>query len=129
MWNYYSYYPYGIKSTFSLAGRVNEILAQQNVHGHRNNYSTHKGFGTGQPTKDSYQDRAIKAGQAVTQLPNAAHHASPYVETVWAPPGAEAGVRRLIINANNLDEIYFTDDHYTVYWKIWGAESVRVVLA
>lgn len=129
MWNYYSYYPYGIKNSFSLAGRVNEIFAGENQNEHRRNYTTHKGFGTAKPTENSYQDRAIKAGQAGTSLPFAHDVTSPYIEVVWNPPGVIPGVSRLIINKNNFDEIYFTDNHYTVYWQVWGAESKHVILS
>ena len=127
MWNYYSYYPHGKKSTFSLNGRLNEIFAHANVHAHVNNYSVHKGFGDpGKATADTYQDRAIKEGQAVRQLPHASHAASPYLEMVWNPPGVPAGVTRVIINRHNADEIYFTDDHYIVYWQVYGGESKKI---
>lgn len=120
MWLYTSYYPYNVINTFSLGGRVNELFAQANQHGHRNNYSSHKGLGTGAvPTKRCEID-AINSGRAFTILPHAAQHGSPYIEAVWNPPGAPADVTRLIVNSADNDEIYFTDNHYDVYWRVVG---------
>ncbi|HSI49058.1 MAG TPA: hypothetical protein VLA61_12370 [Ideonella sp.] len=96
---------------------------------HKRNYSRHQGFGNGQPTSNSWEDRAIKDGRALTVLPNAHHTNSPYVEVVWSPPGFPPGQTRFICNQNNWDEMYFTDSHYAVYWKVWGQENTHVVFA
>jgi hypothetical protein len=127
MWNYYSYYPYGTKTTFSLAGRANELFNNQNPHGHHHNYSVHKGFGESGQITTTYQERAVKEGHAVTRLPHASHNNSPYMEMFWSPPGEEAGSRRLIVNQNDPDEIYFTDNHYNVYWKVFAAQSTHTI--
>lgn len=127
MWNYYSYYPFGKKTTFSVGGRANEIFSGQNVHAHHNNYTPHKGFGSGGNTITKYQERAIQNGDALTSLPLKTHHNPPYIEMVWNYPGAPAGKTRLIVNSNNLDEIYFTDDHYNVYWKVYAAQNTHTV--
>ncbi|MES9903769.1 MAG: hypothetical protein ABW168_13975 [Sedimenticola sp.] len=127
MWLYYSFYPYGKKNTFSIGGRANEIFSKINIHEHRRNYSVHKGIGTRRPAEDSYQARAIKAGDAVQTLRHAHQVTSPYIEVVWNQPGSLPGVTRLIVNKNDFNEIYFTDNHYTVYWKIWAAQNTHTV--
>ena len=127
-YQYYSYYPHGSKNPFSLGGRANEIFAVANVNAHPGNYTTHMGFGiTGGYTLNHYEKRALNDHQAVLQLPNAASAGSPYIEVVWNGPGLPPGTTRLIFNQLNYDEMYFTDNHYAVYWKVYGAASTYIV--
>lgn len=117
MWIYTSYYPINQPTTMS-GTRIDELFERQNAHGHANNYTTHKGFGSPGAPLQRCEQYAVDAGRAYLQLPYAHAHNSPYVEAVWAHPGAPVGATRLIVNRNDLYEIYFTDDHYRLYWTV-----------
>jgi hypothetical protein len=121
-----SFYPRNVLTTFSIGGRAEELLVRDNVHPHPNNYSRHMGLGNWDAdTSDEWQNRALRDGHAVRELPHRAARNTPYIEAVWNLPGDEAGAIRLIYNANNTDEMYFTDDHYTVYWIVRAHEVTR----
>ena len=109
------------KCVFDLDGRVQEIFSGQNMNGHYNNGSVHRGGG------DSNENllgtwappHLLKSGEAVYSLPPQPR--GYYLEYVWNGQGLPADLKRMIIGQNG--EVYVTNDHYHVYYKVHEVEG------
>ncbi|MBD8060810.1 hypothetical protein [Oceanitalea stevensii] len=102
----------------SIAGRLDQVVNRLNPHPHHRNYSAHGGHGSPtSPTGSYVQNHLLEAGFAFHVLP-----AGPrYLEAVYAPPGAAAGLTRVIMGDDH--SVYFTDDHYYIYYRVFAEQG------
>lgn len=98
------------------SGRLADVINRLNPHPHRRNYSRHGGRGSYESPTGSYLRPSDANGpDAYHVLP--AH--TTYVEAVYNLPDQPPGLTRVILGADG--SIYFTDDHYHIYYRVHQA--------
>lgn len=114
---YYIMGPNG-KRTFEVDGRLEEIIAGLNPHPHWRNYSRHSGRGSQDGTAH-IPPHLERMGYAAHQLP--AQPPDYWTEAVWNRSDLPADTNRVILGQGG--EIYFTNDHYQTYYKVFALEG------
>lgn len=106
------------RAQLSITGRLDQVVNGLNPHPHHRNYSAHGGHGSpASPTGSYVRPDLLAAGFAFHVLP-----AGPrYIEAVYSPPGAPAGLTRVITGSDH--SVYFTDDHYHIYYKVFAEQG------